>query len=308
MMPLLYSIIVLLLSINVLLGLQRMSNLAQSRVLASNIPNNVIEENKEEGVTKAYQKSLPKGRNLPPPSFSGIAVLAKNLDPSFIFFTKDENKKVPIASTTKIMTALVAADYFKDEDILTVGSLAGFTGSSMGLKLGEKISFKNLLFGLLLNSGNDASFTIAASYPQGIAGFVAAMNQKAKQLKLSNTNFDNPAGFDNPNHYSTAADLVIMAEEFTKDYKLLQIASTKEAQVLSENGSVVHYLKNLNRLLGQNGVLGIKTGTTFLAKENLVALVEKDGRRTLMVVLGSNDRFLETERLIEWIYQNFIWE
>ncbi len=206
------------------------------------------------------------------------------------------------------MTALVASDYFKQNSVLTVSSSAYIPGSRVGLINGEDLSFRSMLYGMLLNSGNDAAFAIAENYPGGVLGFVSAMNKKAAEMNLKNSHFDNPAGFDSPNHYSSAADLAKITGEAIKNYQLARIFATKETNIVSLNKRYTHQLLNLNKLLADvNGVLGVKTGTTEGAKENLVTLVEREGHRVLLVVLGSNDRFGETTRLIDWTYSNFEW-
>ncbi len=250
----------------------------------------------------------PISKNLPLPIFSSRAVLVKDLATDTTLYQKDANISFPIASTTKIMTSLVASEYFKSNSVLTVGSSATIPGSKVGLVRGENLTFRSLLYGMLLNSGNDAAFAIAENYPGGLLGFVSAMNKKVLQLDLKNTHFDNPAGFDSPNHYSSAEDLSKITEEALKDYQLARIFATKETNIVSLNKKNTHQLLNLNKLLSQvNGVLGVKTGTTEEAKENLVTLVEREGHRILLVVLGSSDRFGETTKLIEWTYSNFEW-
>ncbi|OGZ38781.1 MAG: hypothetical protein A3E90_02395 [Candidatus Portnoybacteria bacterium RIFCSPHIGHO2_12_FULL_40_11] len=161
---------------------------------------------------------------------------------------------------------------------------------------------------MLLNSGNDAAYTLAENYPGKTLGFVSAMNKKTMELNLTNTHFDNPAGFDSPNQYSSAEDLAKITEEALKNYQLVKIFATKETSIVSLNKKYTHQLFNLNKLLSSvSGVLGVKTGTTEAAKESLVTLVERSGHRVLLVLLGSDDRFDETTRLIDWTYANFNW-
>ncbi len=250
----------------------------------------------------------PVSKGFPVPVFSARAVFIKDLGTGETLYQKNANTPLPIASTTKIMTALVANDYFKPNSVLTVGSSAATPGSRVGLSYGEDLTFRSLLYGMLLNSGNDAAFAIAENYPGKILGFVSAMNKKILELHLRSSHFDNPAGFDSPNHYSSAEDLARITEEALKDPQLARIFATKETNIVSLNKKSTHQLFNLNKLLSQvNGVLGVKTGTTEEAKENLVTLVERDKHRVLLVLLGSNDRFGETTSLIDWTYTNFTW-
>lgn len=250
----------------------------------------------------------PVSRGYAVPSFSARSVLIKDLNTQALLFQKDTNLQLPIASTTKIMTALVGTEYFRPNSVLTASTSASIRGARVGLSYGEQLNFRSLLYGMLLNSGNDAAYDIAENYSGGVAGFVKAMNQKTSGLGLTNTRFDNPAGFDSPNHYSSALDLSKITEEALKNPELVKIFATKETQVLSLDKKQKYNLVNLNRLLSSvNGVLGVKTGYTDAAKENLVGLVERDGHRIITVVLGSDDRFGETEKLIEWVYKNYTW-
>lgn len=250
----------------------------------------------------------PSSKNVPPPILSARSVLVKDLTTNTILFQKEANIRVPIASTTKIMTALVASGYFQPNSPLTVKEGNKIGGSRVGLVAGETLSFRSLLYGMLLNSGNDAAYTIAENYPGGVLGFISAMNKKVIELNLANTHFENPAGFDGGKHYSSAADLSIITEEALKDSQLSRVFATKETEVVSLDKRYTHGLRNLNKLLSQvSGVLGVKTGYTEVAKENLVTLVERDGHRILTIVLGSDDRFGETRALIEWAYLNFSW-
>lgn len=251
----------------------------------------------------------PVSQNLTVPELSTRAILIKDLSTDTILYEKYASKALPIASTTKIMTALVAAEYFKPNTPLTVRDGANIPGARVGLFFGENLSFRSLLYGMLLSSGNDAAYAIAENYPGGVLGFVSTMNKRGADLNLINTHFDNPAGFDSPNHYSSAADLAKITEQALKDYQLARIFATKETNIVSLDKKYNHPVSNLNKLLSQvKGVLGVKTGTTQEAKENLVTLIDRDGHKVLIIVLGSDDRFRETTQLIDWTYANFIWQ
>lgn len=276
---------------------------ANTLLISSQIPENSSDV---AGVQKYL--SPPVALNLSLPEFSARAVLILDLTTDTVLYQKDASIPLPIASTTKIVTALVASEYFKPNSVLIVNQGADITGARVGLFKGENLSFRSLLYGMLLNSGNDAAFTIAENYPGGVLGFVSAMNKMAAELNLKNSHFTNPAGFDDQNHYSSAQDLAIISQEALKNYQLARIFSTQETQVTSLDKKYSHQLSNLNKLLSEvTGVLGIKTGFTTLAKENLVTLVERENHRVLIVVLGSDDRFKETTKLIEWTYTNFRW-
>ena len=251
----------------------------------------------------------PISQKIPTPPVSARAVYIKDLTTQTILFEKNASERLPIASTTKIMTALVASSFFKPETILVVKSAAQIPGSKVGLSYGEDLTFGSMLYGMLLNSGNDAAYAIAENYPGGVLSFVSAMNKKVADLRLLNTHFENPAGFDGINHFSSAKDLDIITEEALKDPNLAKIFATKQTSITSVDKKYTHQLANLNKLLSSvKGVMGVKTGYTDIAKENLVTLVDRDDHKILIVVLGSDDRFGESTKLIEWAYQNFQWQ
>ncbi len=282
--------------------------LAENKVaLSSGESSSNLSTGEVAGVEKKPSITVESG-NLTSPKLDALSVLAEDLTTGQILYQKDIHKRLLPASTTKLMTALVAMDYFKLSDILTVTQDALVGGSEMGLALGEKLSFRSLLYGMMLNSGNDAAFAIASNYPGGTDNFVAAMNEKAKALGLINTHFQNPAGFDDPMQYSSAYDLAQIAVNLAKNPELLKVTSTKETIVYSLDSSKEHILKNLNKLLGESGVIGLKTGSTPEAGENLVGLVERGGHQVLTVVLASSDRFGETKTLMDWVFQNFSWK
>jgi len=299
----LYSAGLVVLAIIIVIALPIVVELAESELISFQVPQNSA------NVAGVQIYNIPPvSKNIPLPALSPRAIFVKDLTTGTILYQKDAEISLPIASTTKIMTALVASEYFKPNSVLTVQDGASISGARVGLVGGENLSFISMLYGMLLNSGNDAAFTIAENYPGGTVAFVSAMNKKASSLNLANTHFDNPAGFDSPKHFSSAKDLSTITEEALKNYRLARIFATKETNIVSLDKKYKHNLINLNKLLSQvKGVLGVKTGYTEEAKENLVTLVDRDGHQILTVVLGSDDRFGESTKLIEWAYQNFTW-
>ena len=284
-------------------------DLVESKVTSENlIPEQIKSDKKVLGETKLQPKVEIISAEIPAPFVSAVAAIA--YDPNFnkILYEKNINTKLAPASTTKIMTAIIASEHFNSGDLLTVPGAAIVGGSTMGLSAGEQLTFRSLLYGMMLNSGNDAAFTIAYNYPGGLPAFLEKMNSKAKELGAQNTNFDNPAGFDSPTHYSSAYDLLLIGKEAMKNARLGTVFSTKETSVTSVDKSHNHALKNLNKLLNEEGVLGIKTGTTEMAGESLVGLVERDNRTILTVMLNSQDRFGETKGLLDWIFSNYTWK
>jgi serine-type D-Ala-D-Ala carboxypeptidase (penicillin-binding protein 5/6) len=299
----LFSAVILLLAISFVLLFPSVVNITETSLVNSQIPQN---NSAVAGIQK--YNTLPVSQNIPFPQVGARAILVKDLATNTLLYQKDINVPFPPASTTKIMTALVASEYFQPNSPLTVSAGAKIGGSSVGLYEGEGLSFRSLLYGMLLPSGNDAAFTIAENYPGGLIGFISAMNRKVTQLNLKNSHFENPAGFDSPNQYASASDLAQITQEALKDSQLSRVFATKETEIVSLDKKYNHRLINLNKLLSQvKGVLGVKTGTTEASKENLITFVERDEHPILVVILGSEDRYTETKNIIEWVYSNFLW-
>ncbi len=243
------------------------------------------------------------------PIVSAQGALALDLDSGISLYEKNADQKLLPASTTKIMTALVAMDHYSLGEVITVGKTNVPADSQrLGLVEGEQMTFENLLYGLLVYSASDAAMTLAQNYPGGVESFVAAMNQKSVELHLNNTHFENPIGLDGYTHESTARDMVRLSEIAMENSEFAKVVGTKQIVIKSTDEKFAYPLTNINQLLGKvDGVLGVKTGWTVDARENLVTYVKRDGRRIMIAVLGSQDRFGETKELIDWIYGNYKW-
>lgn len=242
------------------------------------------------------------------PIVSAQAALAVDVESGVTLYEKEPDKLLLPASTTKIVTALVAMQTYPDDAVLEVKNIK-VEGQKMGLVSGEKMKVQDLLYGLLVYSANDAAEVLANNYPGGREAFVTAMNAKAKELHLENTSFLNPTGLDGNGHVTTARDLIRVASLAMKNPEFARIVGTKQTVVRSENGKIVHKLTNINELLGVvEGVLGVKTGWTENARENLVTYIERDNRKIMIALLGSQDRFGETKELIDWIFSSYSWK
>jgi len=242
------------------------------------------------------------------PILSAQGVVAVDLGSRVSLYEKNPDLPLLPASTTKIMTALVVFDEYSLNQPLRVDGVT-VDGQKMGLVRGEEMVVRGLLDGLLIFSANDAAEVLAMNYPGGREAFVEEMNLMAKRYRLDNTHFENPTGLDGVGHRSTARDLVWLAEVAMQNPVFAEIVRTKTKTVTSTDGLIKHRLVNINELLGEvEGVLGVKTGWTESARENLVTYVERDGRRVLIAVLGSQDRFGETRELIDWIFQAYEWK
>jgi D-alanyl-D-alanine carboxypeptidase (penicillin-binding protein 5/6) len=243
------------------------------------------------------------------PTLSAQGVLAVDLNSGVSLYEKNADAPLLPASTTKIVTALVALDTYQLDQVLLVGKGVSVDGQKMGLYQGEQMTFENLLYGLLVYSANDAAETLAQNYPGGYDAFITAMNQKAKDLSMANSNFDNPVGLDTDGQRSTAKDLIRASEVAMRNPEFAKIVGTKDVVVKDATGRVSYSLKNVNELLGNvPGVMGVKTGWTENARENLVTYIERDNHKVMIAILGSQDRFGETKELIDWVFTSYNWQ
>lgn len=223
--------------------------------------------------------------------------------PSFTpILQRNKDQKLLPASTTKVITALVAYDIYKPEQEIRIKKVLS-EGQVMGLVEGEDITVENLLYGILVHSGNDAAYALADNY--GFEKFITLMNEKARSLNMKNTHFENPAGLDNGNQYSTPFDLALAARELLKNQYLAKIASTKEITISDSDFKYFHRLSNVNQLLGEiAGIGGLKTGYTEEAGENLISFYKKNGHQFIIVIIKSLDRFQDTRNTVNWIEEN----
>lgn len=224
-------------------------------------------------------------------------------------FTKEPHARLSPASTTKIMTALVALKNYELDDILTVSNLDSLIGRNMKLFEGEKISVESLLYGLLVHSANDAALTLASSYSSGIEEFIDSMNETANELGLFNTHFTDISGLDRPDHYSTVRDLAHLTAYAMEDSILARMVGVSGILVSDTSKKYWHKLETTNELIGKiPGLKGVKTGWTEKAGECLISYIERDNKKIIVVLLGSQDRFGETKKLIEWVFANYNWQ
>lgn len=238
---------------------------------------------------------------------AGGAVI-EDVDSGVVLYQRNSYEPFAPASTTKILSALAALDAYDLDDVLTVKTLQN-NGQTMKLVAGERMTVENLLYGTLIQSGNDAAWALAENYPGGVEAFVAAMNEKAKAIHLTGSHFTNPVGFDDSSHTMTPMDLVRLATVALSNKTIAKMVAIPQITVSDVTHTYFHNLTNVNQLLGKiPGVGGIKTGWTEEAGENLVTLVERGGHRVIIVVLKSQDRFSDTTKLIDWVFGSHRWE
>lgn len=223
-----------------------------------------------------------------------------------ILFEKNKDKKVQIASLTKMMTALIVVQELDQNKVITVTALSPqYLDATMGLAVGDKIKISELLHGLLIPSGSDAAQVLAKEVAGSETAFVKRMNNTAALLGLTNTHFSNVVGYDSPENYSTAEDLAKLAKIVLINKQISTIVAKKSYIAKSESGKK-YYLTSTNELLGPS-FKGVKTGTTMSAGECLVSLYIEEDRKVLGVLLSSPRRFTETEDIIRCTRDNFLW-
>jgi len=221
---------------------------------------------------------------------------------------RDAETQRAMASTTKVMTALVVLDHAELTDTVTVSAdAAAVAEAEVGLVAGETYTVQQLLQAMLIHSGNDAAFALAEHVAGDEAAFVALMNEKAAQLGLTHTAYTNPHGLDEPGHFTSAADLATLSAVAMADPRFAAIVSMPKVEVRA--GGVTRSFENSNKLLGTyEGANGIKTGWTNDAGYCLVASAKRGGIGFIAVVLGTtseNDRFVQAATLLDWGFMHY---
>ena len=233
-------------------------------------------------------------------SSSAKAAVVMETSSKRLIFSKNENQKLPMASTTKIMIAITVIEHCKDldEKFEVSKKSIGVSGTSLYLKEGDCYSARDLLYALMLISGNDASVALAERVAGSTSEFVTLMNSLAQKIGATNTHFANPHGLDADGHYTTAYDLALITSYALENDIFCDIVSTKNHKITNGDGQN-RYLKNKNKLLfSLDGCIGVKTGYTDDAGRCLVSAIEKDGMRLVCVVLNCRDMFPESSQML----------
>ena len=253
--------------------------------------------------TDAYTEAIKE------PDVNSRACVVIDRKTNSVLFGKNENSKKKMASTTKIMTATIIIEKCNLTDTIEISKKAAGTGGSrLGLKTGDKITVLDLLYGLMLRSGNDAAVALAEYAGGDINGFAELMNAKALELGLTNTHFETPHGLDSNEHYTTAYELALLSNYALNNPTFAKIVGTKN-YTITINGSPKD-LSNTNELLGNmEGVYGIKTGFTNGANRCLVTACKKNNMDIICVVLGADTkkfRTIDSIKLINYVFNNFV--
>ena len=233
---------------------------------------------------------------------SAIAIDGKS---KIVLYEKNAYTPIPMASTTKIMTCLVALNYGELDEKLEVSSkAASIRGAEIGYKKGEKISLEELLYGLMMKSGNDAAITIAEGIGGSIEGFSKMMNEYAMQIGLLNSNFESPHGLDSANHYTSAYDLALLTSVAMENTKFKEIVNCRSISEKEKN--FTRAFNNINKILHMiPNANGVKTGYTGQAGKCLVTSVELENRNIIIVTLNCTPRWKETTRIYDYVKDNY---
>jgi len=261
--------------------------------------------NKEVSTLNLWLPSLKNkiSAKLKTPEISAQSALIFDTTTKEVLYSKNPTEKLPMASLTKIMTAIVALENKKKDDVYVVSKDDLVGEDSMGLTAGEKLSQSELLYGMMLHSGNDAAEVLANNFLGGRVTFVKAMNNKVKALGLSDTNFTNPTGLEGDGkQYTTAYDLVVMSEYALANFPLFdQVVSTFDYNIPQTDTHKAFYLENeTNLLTSYPGVKGVKTGYTPEAGLCLATYLDYGGHKIVGVVLGSDDRRGDMIELLDY--------
>lgn len=240
-------------------------------------------------------------------SLSASSAVLIDADSASVVYEKEPYKKMPMASTTKIMTAICAIENTNTNMPLTVPDEAvGIEGSSVYLEKGEVITIKELLYAMMLNSGNDAATALAIAVSGSVEEFCNLMNRTAKNIGAKNTNFTNPSGLYDENHYTTAYDLALITSYALKNPLFAEIVATKVKKV-SKGTDDSRYLKNHNRLLWQyEGCTGVKTGFTKKCGRCLVSSAKIDGLGFIAVTLNAPDDWRDHTAMLDYGFKNTV--
>lgn len=225
-----------------------------------------------------------------------------------VIYSKNSDEKLAMASTTKIVTALTVLENCDNlDEIVNVDDRAiGVPGTSIYLIKGEKLTVRELLYGMMLVSGNDAATALAYHISDSIEAFCALMLETAKRAGASNSSFSNPHGLDEEGHYTTAHDLALITAKALSNQTFAEIVSTKECKISGNEKAPVRYLKNKNKLLNSfEGATGVKTGFTDDAGRCFVGSAERDGTEFVCVIFNCGPMFEECATLLEEAFKEY---
>lgn len=242
----------------------------------------------------------------PPPSVSAERWIVYDALDEVVLASWNANVRAPMASVTKVMTAIVVLENADLSEVVTIPDfVSGIRGSTAALTPGEQWTVGDLLIALMIRSGNDAAFAIAHHVGgQSTAAFVDMMNAKAVELGMADTRFANPAGLDAEDHFSTATDLLTLIIASREYPDIVRLGRIKSVTMPPDSNGTARSYTNTNRLVGSfPGAIGLKTGDTPSADKVLLGVTERSGRAIYSVVMHADDHFADTRELVEWAYE-----
>ena len=241
------------------------------------------------------------------PSVSAQSAILMEAQSGNVVYAKNADIRLPMASTTKIMTALVAARLAPLDTKITVDTRSiGVEGSSIYLTEGETLTLEELLYALLLESANDAAVAIAVGLSGSVEAFAAEMNREATALGLTDTHFVNPHGLDDAEHYTTAHELALIARALLENRQLAEMVATQKKTVTTEDSAHTRYFSNHNRLLRMySGCIGIKTGFTKRSGRCLVSAAERDGVCMIAVTLNAPNDWQDHTAMLDFGFTQY---
>ncbi|MFX4261401.1 D-alanyl-D-alanine carboxypeptidase family protein [Pelotomaculum propionicicum] len=243
------------------------------------------------------------------PAVTGEAAVLMDFTNGQVLFEKNPEQRMYPASTTKIITAIIALESGKINDMVTIPLEASIVeGSAIGLQEGEQISLGDLIYALMLNSGNDSAIAIACHLGGSVEGFVKMMNKKAAEIGAVNTHFNNSNGLPDPDHYSTARDMALIARYAMRNAQFRDIVATKIQVIKRNDPEAQTFLGNHNKMLwNYDGAIGVKTGYTDDAGQCLVTAAVRDGRELISVVMKSEGTNIwsDSSALLDYGFTDF---
>lgn len=244
------------------------------------------------------------------PDIEAKAALLMDYDTGIILYGKNIDEEMPMASLTKIMTAILILEHHSLYEVVTVNSsFNGLEGVRIWLKKGEQLTVGDLLEALLIPSAGDAAIALAEYHSGTVDNFVKEMNQRAKELNLTHTRYVNPIGLDAEGHYSSAGDLATLTKYALHFPAFRGIVKMEGATIESVDGKTTHVLESTNYLLNSYlDIEGVKTGTTDEAGQSLINLARgEQGQEVIAVLLNSPSRFQENKSMIDWALRSYRW-
>ena len=303
---LIFAVLIFLFVSFILIARSYLFVFSRDKTILSPLPNFLtLLKNSQVSTLNLWLPSLDKldSAKLKKPEVTASSALLYDLTTKKVLYDKNPKQKLPMASLTKIMTAVIALENKKQDDKYTVKPEDLVGEDAMGLSEGEVMSLSDLLYGLVLHSGNDAAETLANAYPTGRDGFIKAMNDKVKTLGLSDTNFTNPTGLEGDGkQYTTTYDLMVITNYALSNFPLFsEVVSTFDYHIPYTSEHKEFYLENeTNLLTSYPGVKGVKTGYTPEAGLCLVTYLDYNGHKIIGVLLGSENRIKDMKELLDY--------